>query len=74
MVITLLFHAADTPKGKPVTVPIPVAPVVAMVIGVSRLFGQIVGVADGAPAVLSGLTVMVPAAFTVPQPPVSGMI
>ena len=73
MVITLLFHAADTPEGRPVTVPIPVAPVVAMVMGVSRLFGQIVGVADGAPMVLRGLTVMVPVAFKVPQPPVRGM-
>ena len=33
-----------------------------------------VGVDDGAPAVLAGVTVIVPVALTDPQPPVSGMV
>ena len=36
----------------------PVAPVVAIVIGVSALFTHTVGLADGLPAVLSWFTVM----------------
>ena len=54
--------------------PIPVAPVVAMVISVNAVLLQSVGVADGAAAVLSCVTVMVPVAFTLPQPPVNGMM
>ena len=57
MVITLLFQVAVTPAGKPVGEPIPVAPVVAMVMGVSAVFRQSVGEEEGAPAVLMGLTV-----------------
>ena len=52
----------------------PVAPVVVWVIFVSAVFTQSVGVEDGAPAVLFTETVIVPVAFTVPQPPVSGML
>ena len=33
-----------------------------------------VGVADATPAVLLAVTVIVPVAFTVPQPPVNGML
>ena len=74
IVIVLLAHDADTPAGKPVAVPIPEAPVVVCVIAVSAVLIQRVGEEDAAPAVLSAVTVMVPVAFTVPQPPVNGML
>ena len=67
-------HAAVTPAGKPVAVPMPVAPVVAIVMLVSAVLIQRVGVLDGAPAVLFGVTVIVPVALTVPQPPVKGIV
>ncbi len=67
-------HAAVTPAGKPVAVPIPVAPVVAIVILVSAVLIHRVGVLDGEPAVLFGVTVIVPVAFTEPQPPVKGIV
>jgi hypothetical protein len=74
IVIVLLLNAAVTPVGKPVTVPIPVAPVVAIVIfGVRAVLIQSVRGA-GAAAVLLATTVIVPVAFTVPHPPVSGMV
>ena len=38
------------------------------------VFRQIVGLDDPAPAVLFGVTIIVPVALTVPQPPVSGML
>jgi hypothetical protein len=59
MVITLFNQDAVTPAGRPIGVPIPVAPVVVMVMDVSGIFGHTVGVADGAPAVLRGFTVTV---------------
>lgn len=73
MVITSLLHVALIPAGRPTGVPIPVAPVVAMVmLGVNAVLMQIVRGA-GTAAVLFAMTVMVPVAFTVPHPPVSGM-
>ena len=74
MVITFDAQLADTPEGKPVGAPIPVAPVVEIVIGVRGLLIQSVGFVEGVPAVLFEVTVMVPVAFTTPQPPVSGML
>ena len=74
MVITSEAQAALTPAGKFEAVPIPVAPVVACVIFVNAVLIHKVGVLEAAPAVLSGLTVIVPVAFTVPQPPVNGML
>jgi hypothetical protein len=74
MVIVLLAHAAVTPAGKLDGTPIPVAPVVVCVIDVSAVPIQSVGVDEATPAVLAGVTVMVPVALTVPQPPVSGML
>ena len=71
MVIVFDAKAAVTPAGKPVAAPMPVAPVVVCVILVSRVLMQSVGVEEAAPAVLAAVTVMVPVAFTVPQPPVS---
>ena len=74
MVITLANQDAVTPAGSPAAAPIPVAPVVAIVILVSTVLIQSVGVEDGAPAVLAGVTVIVPVALTAPQPPVSGIV
>ena len=74
MVITSEAQAAETPAGNPVAVPIPVAPVVAWVIFVNAVLIHKVGVLDAAPAVLSGVTVIVPVALTEPQPPVNGML
>ena len=74
IVIVLVAHAAVTPVGKPVAVPIPVAPVVVCVIAVSAVLLHKVGVLDAALAVLFGVTVIVPVAFTVPQPPDNGML
>jgi hypothetical protein len=51
----------------------PVAPVVAMVIFVSGELIQSVGVDDGVPAVFAAVTLMVPVALTVPQPPVNAI-
>ena len=74
MVIVLLAQAALTPAGNPVAMPMPVAPVVACVIFVNAVLIHKVGALDAASTVLSGVTVIVPVAFTVPQPPVNGML
>ena len=74
IVIVLLAQAAVTPVGKPVAAPIPVAPVVVCVIAVSAVLIHTVGVLDATLTVLAGVTVIVPVAFTVPQPPVTGML
>jgi len=70
--IVMVFDAHDavTPAGSPVAVPMPVAPVVVCVMAVSAVLIQSVGVEDAAVTVLFGVTVMVPVAVTVPQPPV----
>ncbi len=74
MVMVLLLQVAISPGGKPVDAPTPVAPVVTMVtVGDIGALIQTEGLAEGAAAVLTGLTVIVPVAFTVPQPPVSGI-
>ena len=70
-------HDAVTPSGKPVmpAVLIPVAPVVVkMVISgeISVLMHNVGSVS--LVAVLVVVTVIVPSAFTVPQPPVNGML
>ncbi len=63
------------PAGKSVAVPIPVAPVVEMVIFVdSGTPIQTEGFVDADPAVMFGLTVIVPVAFAVPHPPVNGIL
>jgi xanthosine utilization system XapX-like protein len=71
-VIVLAAHVAVTPAGRPVATPIPVAPVVACVLLIGVLIHNVV-VATVA-AVLSGVTTIIPVAFTVPQPPVNGML
>ena len=64
---------AETPVGKPDAAPIPVAPVVAMVILVKAVLIHKVGVVLATAAVFIE-TVIVPVAFTEPQPPVNGML
>ena len=71
-VIVLAAQVAVTPAGKPVGVPMPVAPVVACVLLMAVPIHKVV-VATVA-AVLSGVTVIVPVAFTVPQAPVNGIV
>jgi hypothetical protein len=73
MVMVLAAHAAVTPAGKSVAVPIPVAPVVVWVIFVSEVLIHKVGVEEATPAVLAGVTVIVPVALNVPQPPINGI-
>ncbi len=65
-------HATVTPAGKPVAVPMPVAPVVACVLVIGVLIHSVV--LATVVAVLIGVTMMVPVAFTVPHPPVNGML
>ena len=65
---------AVTPAGKPVATPIPVAPVVVCVMFVIDVLIHNVGDADAALTVLSGVTVIVPVAASVPQPPVNGIV
>ena len=72
--IVFVANDAVTPAGKPVAVPMPVALVVVRVIFVNTVLIHKVGLLDAVPAVLVGLTVMVPVAFTMPQPPVNGML
>ena len=68
MVMVLLAHAAVTPVGKPVAVPIPVAPVVVCVILVSGVLMQSVGVDEAAPA-LFALTVINTLVAVLEHPP-----
>ena len=65
---------AVTPIGRPMGVPMPVAAAVVCVINVSGVLMQRVGVEEAVEAVLASTTVMVPVAFTLPHPPVSGMV
>ena len=75
IVITFPDQEAETPVGNPVAVPIPAAPVVAIVtLGEIAVPKQTVGFEDAEAAVFSGVTVIVPVAFTEPQPPVNGIL
>jgi len=74
IVMVLAAQAAVTPAGKPVAVPMPVANVVVWVIAVNGVLIHKVGLEDAALTVIFGVTVIVPVAFTVPQPPVKGML
>ena len=74
MVRILLAQAAETPAGKPVGVPMPVAPVVLWVILVMAVLRQTVGAEDAVATVLFGVTVIVPVALTIPQPPINGIL
>jgi hypothetical protein len=74
IVITFDAHDAINPSGRPVAIPMAIAPVVACVMGVSAAFRHTVGSSEAAPTVLFALTVIVPTAETLPQPPVRGML
>ncbi len=75
IVMVLEAQLAVTPAGKPVAVPMPVAPVVVSVTdGVSRVLIQREGVDEAVDTVLVARTVIVPVALTVPHPPVSGIL
>ncbi len=52
----------------------PVARVVVCVMFVSGVLIHNVGVDDAAPTVMFAVTVIVPVALTVPQPPVNGIL
>ena len=66
-------NEAETPNGKPDTVPIPVAPVVVCTIGVKTVFIHNGELGD-AVTVLFAFTTIVPVAFIKPHPPVNGML
>jgi len=72
--MVLANQEAVTPVGKPVAVPIPVAPVVECVIEGKIVLIHIVGALDAEVTVLSGFTIIVPVAFTILQPPVKGIL
>jgi hypothetical protein len=74
--IVIVFDAqvAVTPAGRPVADPIPVAVVVVCVIAVNAVLMHSVGVEEAVPTVLFGVTVIVPVALMLPQPPFSGMV
>ena len=74
IVIVFVTNPAVTPPGKPVGEPMPVARVVVWVILVIRVLMQSVGDEEAEPTVISGVTIIVPVALTVPQPPESGML
>ena len=74
MVMVFPAQVAVTPDGNPDAAPMPVAPVVVCVIGVIAVLIHTVGDDDAADTVLFGVTVIVPVALTVPQPPVSGTV
>ena len=72
--MVFVAHTADTPAGSPVDVPIPVAPVVVCVMLVITVLIHRFGEAEAAVTVLASVTVMVPVAFTLLQPPVNGIL
>jgi hypothetical protein len=74
MVIALDAQAAVTPAGRAVGVPIPVARVVVWVMLANKVLIHSVGAEDAPPAVMAAVTVIVPVAATLPQPPVNGML
>jgi hypothetical protein len=74
IVIVSDAQEAVTPAGRPIAVPMPVAAAVVWVIAVSGVLIQRVGMEVAAEAVLASTTVMVPVAFTLPHPPVNGMV
>ena len=71
--MVLFAHKAVTPVGKPVAVPIPVAPAVLCVMLGSRVLIHKVGALEAAPAVMFAVTLIVPVAFTLAHPIVRGM-
>jgi hypothetical protein len=72
----MVFDAqlAVTPDGRPVAVPIPVAPVVVCVTSVIAVLTHTEGDDEATPTVFAAVTVIVPVALTVPQPPANGIL
>jgi len=68
IVIVFANHAAVTPAGKPVAVPIPVAPVVAWVILVNAVLIQSVGLELAVAAVFAAVTIPLATTFCVVAP------
>ena len=74
IVMVFADQAAVKPVGKPVGVPIPVAPVVPCVrFGDRTALIHKVAVIPGV-TVFNGFTIIVPEALTLPQPPVNGIL
>jgi hypothetical protein len=74
IVMVLLDHEAVTPDGKFTGTPIPVAPVVVWVIAVKGVLIHNVGTELAKLTVLFVVTIIVPVAFTLPHPPVNGIL
>ena len=74
MVITFANQVAETPEGSPDTAPIPVAPVVVWVIFVNAVLIHTVGAEEAVLTAFFGVTLIVPVAFNVSQPPVNGIL
>ena len=79
MIMVLDDQLALTPAGKPLTpdtpeFEMPVAPVVVCEMLVSTELMHKLGKDDAAPAVVAVVTVIDPVAFTLPQPPVNGIL
>jgi hypothetical protein len=74
MVIVSELNVAVTPFGNPIGVPIPVAPLVVCLIVSIEVLVHTAGMEEAIDTVFTELTLIVPVAFTVPQPPVSGML
>jgi len=73
--MVLFAQAAVTPTGNPIGVKIPATPVVVcLILVVNGVFKHNVGVLDAWLTAMFGFTVIVPVAFTVPQPPVNGIL
>ena len=66
-------HAAETPAGNPIGLPMPIAPVVACVILIKAVLIHKVGVLDAAPAAVVGFTVTITVNVDPIQLPVVGV-
>jgi hypothetical protein len=73
-VIVFDAQLAVIPAGRPIAVPMPVAPVVVWVMAVKGVCTHSVGADEAAEALCSGNTVIVPVALALPQLPVSGIV
>ena len=71
--MVLADQKGSKPAGSPVTVKIPVAPVVVWVISFKMVLTISFGEEEAALAVLAGITVIVPVALMSPQLPVRGI-
>ena len=74
IVIVLAAHVAVTPDGKPVAVPIPVAPVVICVIGIKKELIHRVWKFEGVATEFKGNIVTVVVVWEEAQSPLGGML